>query len=144
MFEKLSNSFGFEILTAVSMESSVFWDITQCSPAKVNRRFWGIYRFHIQGRIVKQAKKKQLYVCVLFGLFFCPEVGGSTFHWKPLWLSLDYMLLTTEQKKSSMQLLLGLFFFSKMQNISLTSLWNLYLACGLMAIMNDTLCFDKP
>jgi hypothetical protein len=30
---------GFEVLTAVVMKSTVFWDITPCSPLKVNRRF---------------------------------------------------------------------------------------------------------
>jgi hypothetical protein len=29
---------GFEVLTAVAMKSSVFWDITPGDPAKVNRR----------------------------------------------------------------------------------------------------------
>jgi hypothetical protein len=27
---------GFEILTAVVMKSAIFWDITPCSPLKVN------------------------------------------------------------------------------------------------------------
>jgi hypothetical protein len=30
---------GFEFLTAVVIKSSIFWDITPCSPLKVNRRF---------------------------------------------------------------------------------------------------------
>jgi hypothetical protein len=30
---------GFEILTAVVMKNFVVWDITPCSPLKVNRRF---------------------------------------------------------------------------------------------------------
>jgi hypothetical protein len=28
---------GFKVLTAVVMKSSAFWDITPCSPFKVNR-----------------------------------------------------------------------------------------------------------
>jgi hypothetical protein len=32
---------GFEALTAVVMKSSVFWDITQCNPLKINRCFEG-------------------------------------------------------------------------------------------------------
>jgi hypothetical protein len=35
---------GFEVLTAVVMKSTIFWDITPCSPLKVNQRFGGIYR----------------------------------------------------------------------------------------------------
>jgi hypothetical protein len=30
---------GFEVLTAVVMKSSIFWDVSPCSPLKVNRRF---------------------------------------------------------------------------------------------------------
>jgi hypothetical protein len=26
----------------------IFWDITPCSPLKINRRFGGTYRFHLQ------------------------------------------------------------------------------------------------
>jgi hypothetical protein len=39
----------FEVLTAVVMKISVLWDITQCSPLKVNRRIGGSHRFHLQG-----------------------------------------------------------------------------------------------
>jgi hypothetical protein len=34
------------------MESSVFWNVTLRSPLKVNRRFGGTYRPHLQGRII--------------------------------------------------------------------------------------------
>jgi hypothetical protein len=27
---------GFEVITAVFMKSTIFWDITACSPLKVN------------------------------------------------------------------------------------------------------------
>jgi hypothetical protein len=36
------NFVGSEVLTAVVMNSSVFWDVTSCSPLKVNRHFGGI------------------------------------------------------------------------------------------------------
>jgi hypothetical protein len=42
---------GFEVLTAVVMKSTNFWDISPCSPLKVNRRFGRTYRLHLQGRI---------------------------------------------------------------------------------------------
>jgi hypothetical protein len=47
---------GFEVLTPVVMKSTVFWDITMCSPLKVNRRFGGTYRLHLQGRRIIQAR----------------------------------------------------------------------------------------
>jgi hypothetical protein len=31
-------------------KSIFFWDMTPCSALRVNRRFWGKYRFHLQGR----------------------------------------------------------------------------------------------
>jgi hypothetical protein len=41
---------GFEFLTTVVMKSSVFWDITPCSPLQVNRSFGRTYRLNLQGR----------------------------------------------------------------------------------------------
>jgi hypothetical protein len=35
---------GFEILTAVTVNSSIFWDTTPCSLLKINRHF-GDYMF---------------------------------------------------------------------------------------------------
>jgi hypothetical protein len=32
---------GFEVLTPVVMKSTIFWDMTPCSPLRVNRRFGG-------------------------------------------------------------------------------------------------------
>jgi hypothetical protein len=40
------------------IKSTIFWDITPCSPLSVNRRFGGTYRFHLQGRKNKLTKKR--------------------------------------------------------------------------------------
>jgi hypothetical protein len=37
-----------EVLTAMVMKSSIFWDITPCSPLKINRSFEGKCRLHLQ------------------------------------------------------------------------------------------------
>jgi hypothetical protein len=50
---------GFEVLTAVVMKSSVFWDITLCSPV--------------------EAVKHMLSHRFLLGLVFGPEDGGEMF-----------------------------------------------------------------
>jgi hypothetical protein len=50
-------SVGFEVLTAVVMKSTIFWDITPCIPLSVRRRFGGTYRLHLQGRNHKLSKK---------------------------------------------------------------------------------------
>jgi hypothetical protein len=46
---------GFDVLTAVVMKSIIFWDISLCSTLKVNRRFGGTYRFHLQVRRISRA-----------------------------------------------------------------------------------------
>jgi hypothetical protein len=44
----------FEVLTAVVMKGSIFWDITPCSSLKVNRHFGRTYRLHLQSpRIIE-------------------------------------------------------------------------------------------
>jgi hypothetical protein len=40
------------------IKSSVFWNVTPCSPMKVNGRFGGTYRLHFQGRWVSQKRNE--------------------------------------------------------------------------------------
>jgi hypothetical protein len=47
-----------EVLTAVVMNSSLFWYITACSPLKVNWRFGGTCRLHLQGRKINKARNQ--------------------------------------------------------------------------------------
>jgi hypothetical protein len=42
----------------VVMKSPIFWDITPCSPLKVNRRFGGIYRLNFHDRNISQARNQ--------------------------------------------------------------------------------------
>jgi hypothetical protein len=49
----------FEVITAVVMKSTIFWDITPCSLLKVNRRFGGTYRLYIQGRRISRARNQR-------------------------------------------------------------------------------------
>jgi hypothetical protein len=41
-----------------TLKSIIFWDITPCSPLKVNRRFRGMYRLHLQGQGISQARNQ--------------------------------------------------------------------------------------
>jgi hypothetical protein len=50
------------------MKSSVFWDITPCSLLKVNRRFGGTCRLHLQ-----PCAYYLVHVDFLLGLCFNPE-----------------------------------------------------------------------
>jgi hypothetical protein len=38
----------------ICLKSTIFWDITPRSPLKVNRRFGGTYRLHLQGRRITE------------------------------------------------------------------------------------------
>jgi hypothetical protein len=76
---------GFEVLTAVVMKSSIFWDITPCSPLKVNRSFGGTCRFHLQGRKISLARNQRESRWQAD-----PEDGGYMFLENVGWLSTDY------------------------------------------------------
>jgi hypothetical protein len=41
------------------MKSSIFWDITSCSPLKVNRLFGGKCCFHLQGGRISRARNQR-------------------------------------------------------------------------------------
>jgi hypothetical protein len=49
---------GFEVLTPMVMKSSVVWDITPCSPVKVNERSAGTWRLHLQGPRISQVRRE--------------------------------------------------------------------------------------
>jgi hypothetical protein len=59
---------GFDVLTPVVMRSSIFWDITPCSPLTVNRSF---------GKLL--ATCFVLYFFFLLGLILELEDGGHMF-----------------------------------------------------------------
>jgi hypothetical protein len=83
---------GFEVLTAVVMKSSIFWDITPCSPLKVNRSFGGTYRLHLQGRRISRARdqRESRWQAALCN----PENRGDMFLRNVAWLSTDYTAYT--------------------------------------------------
>jgi hypothetical protein len=58
--------------------SYFFWDIKQCSPLKVNRRFGGTCHLHLQGRSMKQVATYYLVArsSVSSGYSSCPVGKG--------------------------------------------------------------------
>jgi hypothetical protein len=40
--ENIITCVGSEVLTAMVMKRAIFWDITPCSPSKINQHFGGI------------------------------------------------------------------------------------------------------
>jgi hypothetical protein len=55
-FQKYKYVVGFEVLTAVTINSFIFWDIISSSSVKGSRRFGGTYRLLLQGRRVSQTR----------------------------------------------------------------------------------------
>jgi hypothetical protein len=79
MITDLSVIVGSEVLTA----GVILWDIKPCSLLKVNRRFGGTYRLHIQGQIISGTRyqsesKRQTRSRILLGLFFELEDSSET------------------------------------------------------------------
>jgi hypothetical protein len=80
---------GFEVPTAVVMKSSIFWDITPCSPLKVNWCFGGTCRLHLQGlRIQERILRKVGIVCCLLHAAFL--LGPLTLETESLFNCLRY------------------------------------------------------
>jgi hypothetical protein len=50
---------GFEVLTAVVMKISIFWNITSCSPSKANRRLGRTCRLHLQGGRIRRSRTQR-------------------------------------------------------------------------------------
>jgi hypothetical protein len=50
---------GFEVLTAVVIKNTLFWDIISCSLLKVSLYFRGTYGFHLQGQRISHARNQR-------------------------------------------------------------------------------------
>jgi hypothetical protein len=77
------------------MKSSVYPDISPCSPLKVNRLFGGKYWLHLQDRRISKGRNRtkqtgcacyMLHYGFLPGLLFEPEDGGDMFVRNVTWL----------------------------------------------------------
>lgn len=44
----------------MGMKSTIFWNVTSCSPLKVNTRFGGKYRFYFRGRISRGKYRRKV------------------------------------------------------------------------------------
>jgi hypothetical protein len=80
---------GFEVLTAIVMESTIFWDIPPCSLLKVNWRFGEICPFNLLGRRISEARNQRVESCKQ-NISEDPEDGRDVFLRNVDWLSTDY------------------------------------------------------
>jgi hypothetical protein len=96
----LTEFLAYEVLTAVINKNFILWFITPCSQLKVNRRFGGIYRLHIQSRRICPARNQRgsrwPQAGSLLGLFFKFEDGGDISPRGVGRLSMGYIELLTE------------------------------------------------
>jgi hypothetical protein len=82
---------GYEVLTAVIMNSLDFWDMTPCSLLKYNRCFGGTCRLHFQGRRIRQAINQSESWGQTGDYIFLRNVG---------WLPTDYTALYSRTRSS--------------------------------------------
>jgi hypothetical protein len=54
-----SNFVEYEVLKHVVMKSTIFWDITLCTPLEVNRRFGGTYHLYLQLEKMSRARYRR-------------------------------------------------------------------------------------
>jgi hypothetical protein len=60
-----------KLQTCICKKMAIFWDIMPRSPLKINQRFRGTCRLHLQDRRINSG--------FLIGLFLDPEDGGDMF-----------------------------------------------------------------
>jgi hypothetical protein len=64
--------------TVNTLKNSVFWDITPCSPSKINWRFGEICRLHRQSRRISQAiKQRESLFATCFTLVSCLSYSST-------------------------------------------------------------------
>jgi hypothetical protein len=68
---------GLEVLPAIVLKSSIFWDITPYGSLKGDRHFGGKLRLHFHGRRISQHKlfATFFHAGLLLGFLFDPEDG---------------------------------------------------------------------
>jgi hypothetical protein len=109
-------------------EEIVVWDMTPCSPLKINRHFGRTYRLHLQYRRIRLGRNQSLlatcfHSCLLLVLFFDIEDGGDMFFLNVGWFSTDY---TASYPRSITLRIAGVEAVIRTKNLSNTSLERYY------------------
>jgi hypothetical protein len=82
--------------TTLWCKSSFFWDITPCSPLKVNWCFGGTCHLYLHGQRKASSACYLVHAGFVLGLFFNPEAGGDMFLWN--WLTFNRLHGVISQK----------------------------------------------
>jgi hypothetical protein len=88
-----------DVLTAVAVKCSIFWNIMPYIQAKVNRRFGGTYRYIFQGRRVSETRRQHGAgkLALFFVLVPCLSSSSSTLKMRetcPSETSVDFQWIT--------------------------------------------------
>jgi hypothetical protein len=68
----------FEVHAAVVMTSSIFWDITPCSPKNVTGRYGGTCCIHLQGERISRARNQcKALLATCFTLVSCMAYSST-------------------------------------------------------------------
>jgi hypothetical protein len=90
---------GFEAVSTLTIKSTVFWVVMPCR-SEGGRRFGGIYRHHIQSRVVEQETSicRRQASAGFVAWFTRPQDGGDIFL-RNVGLSSDYIELNPKYRK---------------------------------------------
>jgi hypothetical protein len=65
VYRKLLNTLRIAVLVSAALEVvKILYSGTLCAPLRVDRRFCGTCRFHLQGRRISQARSQHEAVCL--------------------------------------------------------------------------------
>jgi hypothetical protein len=119
------NTFKIWGSQAVVMKSSISWDITPCSTMKLNCRFAGTCRLHLQDRKTSQSRKQHEpgWHWFLQSLLFYLEDGGDMFLWNVGWFWVYYTALYTRIQKLSYKYMFVIFYHILIWVVSIPSLY---------------------
>jgi hypothetical protein len=76
-------------ISSILIESTIFWDITQCSPVKMNQRFGGTFCLHLQSQISRAYQREGRWQTGILLSLFDPE-DGDRFLRNVSWLPTDF------------------------------------------------------
>jgi hypothetical protein len=68
--------------TCLELKSTIFWGITLYNPLKVNRRFGGTYRLHLQGRKISRGKNQPISACHLLSRWCLARLILRPLRWR--------------------------------------------------------------
>jgi hypothetical protein len=79
MYQTVYKCVGFKVLTAVTTNNTIVWDVTPCNLVEIHRRFKGSYFLRLQCRRLSTASRAWFFLFFRLGLLFDLQAGSATF-----------------------------------------------------------------